>query len=250
MSRSMTDSPRVVSGIVALLLAGFGMLLFSGCNRTSLADDPPLAAQYDPPPPPADPYESNALAEGKDATPSVDWVGYDGEDEIEMPDLPERDSDGEESTAALSEPLKPLEPPQQVARADFPALPESGDPSKDLPEYEALFGDSPSAVAPSLAAPSLIQGAAEELARSIFDAVENRDRTAFLQSVSSIDAEDLWRKVSREKGRWEVDAKPSGPMEMTVSTTFRADRATGVFEKTYRWRLQWSGGWKVVEWRR
>jgi hypothetical protein len=259
MKPSSKPGTRILTARVVAILAGIGFLFCSACNRTVLADDPQEMAQYEPPPPPAEPYQSNALVERESSPSSVDWMEYEGKGAEKTHAVEEPPtsigSDAQDEIAILSEPLRPLEPPQQIAQAEFPPLPETIDESDRLPEYGDLYGEASrippdSGTSPSATAPALTETAAQELARSVFDAVEGRDRTAFLQVVSSIDAETVWGKVTREKGEWEVDAKPTGPTEVAVSTRFRARGAEGVFEKTYRWQLQWYGGWKVVEWKR
>ena len=247
--KSIEPGTRILMGRFAVVLAGIVLLFCSGCNRTNLQDESPLTAQYEPPPQPAEPYQSNALVQEESSPSSVDWMGYEGEGANET-STSERhptaiNSPVNEESEILSEPLRPLEPPQQIAQVEFPSL----------PEYEDLYGEvsSPapdSRAPPSTIAPTLTQSAAQDLARFVFDAVEGRDRTTFLQVVSSMDAETVWGKVTRVKGEWEVDARTTGPTEMAVSTRFYAQGADGVFEKTYHWRVQWQGEWKVVEWKR
>jgi len=99
-------------------------------------------------------------------------------------------------------------------------------------------------------APELSEAAAQELARGVFDSVERGDKTAFLQTVTCFDAESIWGKVTRVKGKWHVDAAPTDPQTIEVDTKFSAPETTGTFEKTYTWRLVWDEGWKIVDWMR
>ena len=132
-----------------------------------------------------------------------------------------------EEAADATDPTDHASPPRRSsspAREDFASI--SGSPSE------------------------LTQAAGQELARAVFDAVERGDKTAFLQKVTCFDAESIWGKVTRVKGRWEVDASPTGPQTVEVDTDFSAPETTGTFEKTYTWRLVWDEGWKIVDWMR